>query len=208
MRETEARNWLAANLDVSRETSHSLARYVDLLVAATSTQNLIGASTIPNIWDRHIIDSAQLLLHAPASGHWLDIGSGGGLPGIVIAIVSRRPVTLVESRSLRAGFLRQVVEALRLTDVNVVAAPVAAVRTRPPAVLSARAVAPLGRLFAAGIHLADKDTCWLLPKGQRAASELAAACESWQGEFTMKPSVTDPKAAIIVAQNVKRRDGT
>ena len=205
MTEEEAQRWVCETFDVPRETIGCVAEYIRLLLDANDSQNLIGASTVATLWDRHIADSAQLLLHAPSTGHWVDIGSGAGLPGLIVAIIGEHMVTLVESRPLRADFLRQTAAALGLANVDVVCAPVETVCMPPVAVLSARAVAPLGRLFKAALHLADADTIWLLPKGRSAASELAAARDSWQGMFAMKPSVTDPEAAIIVARHIARR---
>lgn len=207
MTEDAAREWLTTKLSVPRETLRTIESFVELLLDANHAQNLIGASTIPNFWERHIVDCAQLLLHAPADsgGRWVDIGSGAGLPGLLIAILGTRHVTLVENRPLRAAFLREAVAALALTNVDVLGASIRSVRLPAVSVLSARAVAPLERLFEAAVHLADAGTVWLLPKGRQAASELAAARDSWQGAFAMQPSVTDPEAAIIVAKNVARR---
>lgn len=205
MTEDEARSWLANNLNVPRETMTKVHEFIDHLKAASTTQNLISASTVPRIWERHVVDSAQLLCHATAPGHWIDVGSGAGFPGMIVAILTSRAVTLIESRTLRATFLRDAAVSLDLSNVEVICASVESVRLPPPAILSARAVAPLERLLTAANHLAVAETIWLLSKGRNAASELAVARNSWQGIFAMKPSVTDPEAAIIVARNVARR---
>ena len=113
----------AAARPVSRETFSLLERYVDRLKAANATQNLVSAPTLDAVWERHILDSAQLVRFEPRSpASWIDIGSGAGLPGIVIAILSNGPITLVEPRRLRAAFLQETVNKLGLAPrVTVVA---------------------------------------------------------------------------------------
>lgn len=184
-----------------------LDRFVALLAGEAERQNLIARSTFDRIWQRHIVDSLQLLDHAPA-GSWADVGSGAGFPGLVVAIASRRPVTLIEPRTKRAGFLRDVTATLALEDrVRVCTATAQAMPAASPhAVISARAVAPLPELFAAAHRLADAATTWLLPKGRSAAEELAAARLTWQGDFALVPSITDPRASIVVARAVRPRN--
>ena len=179
---------------------------MDLLTSEASRQNLIARSTLHRIWERHIVDSIQLLDHAPM-GSWIDVGTGAGFPGLVVAIAGDRPVTLVEPRARRVAFLRDVVTSLGLTKrVDICASNAQAIRpAHPYAVISARAVASLPSLFVAAHHLSDRNTTWLLPKGQSAPEELAAARATWQGEFALMPSVTDPRAAIVVARNVRPR---
>ena len=101
-----------------------LAAYVDLLKDAAAQQNLISPSTLETVWERHILDSAQLLRLAAADRTWADIGSGAGLPGMVLAILSSTPITLIEPRRLRADFLVQTAETLRLANVSVACAKV------------------------------------------------------------------------------------
>ena len=104
-----------AQRPVSRETFEKLEAYISLLREESERQNLVSAATLDHIWDRHILDSAQLLRFEPGSGaSWVDIGSGAGLPGIVIACLTDGPVTLVEPRRLRADFLHKVTESLQL----------------------------------------------------------------------------------------------
>lgn len=183
-----------------------LARFVGMLQAETARQNLIAPSTEQRIWSRHIVDSAQLLDYA-LPGSWLDVGTGAGFPGVVIALLSERPVHLVEPRARRAAFLRTVVEQLDLAShVDVHACNVQSCRSdKPFAMVSARAVASLPVLFGAAQHVADANTTWLLPKGRSAAAELEAARATWQGDFRLVPSITDPESAIVVARNVRPR---
>ena len=166
----------AAGRPVSRETIALLETYVDRLETANNSQNLVATSTLNQIWDRHILDSAQLLQFEPHAGaSWVDIGSGAGLPGVVIAALVDGPVTLVEPRRLRAAFLQEAVDALGLSDrVTVRASKVENIRGSFD-LITARAVAPLGRLLGMGLHLAHSRTIWALPKGKRANSELAEA---------------------------------
>lgn len=199
----EARTQLQDRWHVSRETMGRLDALVELVIAENSRQNLISQSTIEAIWTRHILDSAQLLDHAPASGTWLDIGTGAGFPGLVIAILRAQPMYLVESRRLRSSFLAEVVDQLDLSLVTVCDQKIEAVPTRPVSVISARALASLEKIFSLAHRFADENTIWILPKGRSVQQELAVACESWQGTFHVKHSITDCDAAIVVAQNVR-----
>lgn len=190
--------------DVSRETIDRLDRFVELLLAANQQQNLIASATVPDLWRRHILDGAQLLGLADEPGSWLDIGSGPGLPGMVIAILGDRPMTLNEPRKLRADFLRHSVAELGLSEVAVAECKVERLSGRYD-YITARAVARLDRLLGMACHLAHSETKWVLPKGESAHSELDEVREAWQGEFRLVPSRTHPASAIVVAERVKRR---
>ena len=195
-----------AGRPVSRETLDLLECYADRLIAANQTQNLISAATVESLWDRHILDCAQLVRFEPAPGSsWLDIGSGAGLPGIVIALLVDGPVALVEPRRLRAAFLEETIAALGLADrVTVHAAKVEKIAGRFDAI-TARAVAPLDRLLAISLHLAHAGTVWALPKGKSANSELAEARRSWQCDARSEVSRTDPDARILVLSKVRAK---
>jgi 16S rRNA (guanine527-N7)-methyltransferase len=189
---------------VSRETFQRLSAYVELLLAANERQNLISASTVDQVWERHILDSAQLLRFEPRSGSsWLDVGSGAGLPGIVLACLTDGPVTLVEPRRLRTEFLREVVETLKL-NATVHQSKVERISGRFD-VITGRAVASLPNFLTMCDHLSTRKTLWVLPKGRSAQSELAEAKRSWQGVFHVEPSVTDPDAQIIVGTEVGKK---
>lgn len=206
MTEDDARDWLRQRFDVPRETT--LARYVELLDAEAERQNLISSTTRETIWSRHIVDSAQLIGFAPDDGGpWADIGSGAGLPGMVVAILTERPVVLIEPRRLRVAFLEHVADTLGLADrVTVITAKsINATLPTPASVISARAVGALPGLFAGAAHLANRNTIWILPKGQAARSEVAAAKATWQGVFHVEPSITDASSGIIIARGVHRR---
>jgi len=189
---------------VSRETEERLQRFEALVVEESQRQNLISASTLAQFQTRHIADGVQLISLAPKRGLWCDIGSGAGFPGLVIAIVADVPITLVEPRRLRADFLRRAVADLRLKNVAVVEAKAERVAGKFD-VITARAVADLGRLFAMCAHLAHRETRWILPKGRGAKKELDEALQSWQGDFQLVPSLTSDDAMIVVAERVRRR---
>lgn len=210
MTEDEARTWLTAqgHADAAMER---LDRLVDLVVEENGRQNLISASTIPHMWSRHIVDSAQLLALSRArvdDGLWADLGSGGGFPGLVIACLREAPLLLVETRALRARFLEGCIESLGLNHTTVKQAKVERVTLdRPAAFLSARAFAPLDRTFDVANHLCDEKSLWLLPKGRSAEIELVTARQQWQALFHVEQSVTDGDSAIIVASGLRRRHG-
>ena len=196
-------------LDVSRETSDRLKIYAALVRKWTPAINLVSKSSVSDLWGRHILDSAQILQYAPDNcGHWVDLGSGGGFPGLVVAILAaeRSPamrVTLVESDLRKATFLRQVAQdcalntticAERAEDINPMSADV----------LSARALAPLSQLLPlAKRHLAQGGTA-IFPKGAHAANELAESLEHWRFSVQKHPSVTDPNAVILCIGDIER----
>ena len=202
MTEDEAQGWIRERYGVSRETR--LAAFVELLRDEAARQNLVAPSTLEQIWSRHIVDSAQLLAHAPDDGVWLDIGSGAGLPGIVVALLRDAPVELVEPRKLRTDFLARAAAELGLADAAVHTAKIE--RTSgPAAVISARAVAQLGDLFRIAAHRSTSSTVWVLPKGRNAQSEVAEARRKWHGSFHMEPSITAPDSLIVVAKGIRPR---
>jgi 16S rRNA (guanine527-N7)-methyltransferase len=202
MTEDDARRWIVEHFGVSRETR--LVELVDLLVEEAGAQNLIARSTLEHIWARHIVDSAQLALHATAEGVWLDIGSGAGLPGLVLAILREQPIELIEPRRLRTAFLERAVQQLGLDHVTVTTAKVERTTGRAQ-VITARAVASLDQLFAIAMHRADPSTVWVLPKGRNAHSEVEAARHTWQGSFHVEPSITATDSLIVVAHGVRRK---
>lgn len=201
--EGEARAWIESS-GVSRETMERLERLKAIVSGENERQNLVSRGTLPHFWQRHIADSAQLVLHDPApDGAWLDLGSGAGFPGLVISLLRPGLVVLVEERRLRSEFLSYVADALSLTNVEVVGAAIQKVKPRPFAAISARAFAPLPKLLALGAPFSTATTRWILPKGRNAAAELEQVAGAWQGDFRLIPSLTDPDARIIVAQGVK-----
>jgi 16S rRNA (guanine527-N7)-methyltransferase len=197
-----------AQHSVSRETSQRLDAFVDLLLTWQRKTNLIAPSTIAEVWTRHIADSLQLLRLAPAARHWIDLGSGGGLPGLVIACAMQAPalVDLVESNSKKAAFLR---EAARVTGAP---ARIHARRIEDFAgafegqvdVVTARALAPLTALLGYVEPFLEKGAQALLLKGQDVEGELTEAAKYWKIEADFVPSQTDAKARIVVVRRVSR----
>jgi 16S rRNA (guanine527-N7)-methyltransferase len=200
--------------DVSRETLQRLDRFVELLLTWQRTTNLIAPSTVPHLWTRHIADSLQLINLAPGALVWIDLGSGGGFPGLVIACAladrSGAAVHLVESNAKKAAFLR---EAQRVT-----AAPAIVHATRiedfvpafqgPAEVVTARALAPLKSLLDQGLPLLGKSgVVGLFPKGQNAELELGEARKSWNIKVNLVPSRTDPTGRIVVIRELLRATG-
>jgi len=202
MTEEEAQAWLSAH-NVPRETFTAISRFLDFLRQEATRQNLIAASTADALWARHVVDSAQLLDHAGSWETWLDLGSGAGFPGLIIALLGTGHVTLIESRTKRVVFLKEAAAIAGISNrVTVVGSRV---ETAPRArfdVISARAFAPLPKLLELALPFSEKATRWILPKGRSAAEELEAARASWQGDFRLVPSVTDSQAAIIVATGI------
>lgn len=190
--------------DVSRETIVRLERFQQLLTAENTHQNLISRASVESVWERHILDSAQLARLGESGASWADIGSGAGLPGIVIACLTDRPMTLIEPRRLRAEFLARIVAELGLANVHVACAK-AERAAGTFDVITARAVASLDRLLAMSAHLSHRGTRWVLPKGKSAKSELAEARLSWHCEAREVRSLTDPQATILILTNVEAK---
>lgn len=204
--EEEARAYLCALPGVPRETLPQLELFARLLAEENARQNLVAQATLgPALWVRHIADSAQLLRLAPDKARtWVDLGSGPGLPGLVIAILAPSlEVTLVESRRLRCGFLRDAVATLGMGDrVRVCEQRVETLPAHAYDVISARAFAPLPRLLDSARHLSGPGTIWLLPKGKNAVNELSALPHACQNMFHVEHSLTDPEARILVGNGV------
>jgi 16S rRNA (guanine527-N7)-methyltransferase len=193
-----------SNRPVSRETFEKLKTYAALLREESGRQNLVSASTLDQLWERHILDSAQLVRFEPRPGaSWVDIGSGAGLPGVVVACLVEGPVTLVEPRRLRAEFLHKVSESLRL-NANVIATSAERAQGKYD-VITARAVTNLAQLLEISAHLSTRKTVWALPKGRSAERELVEAQRTWQGAFHVERSVTDAESLIVVATGVRAK---
>lgn len=200
MTEDEAKATIAAI--VSRETLERLTVFATVLIKWQAKINLVSPGTIPALWTRHMLDSAQLMQHIPKNAsRWLDLGSGGGFPGLVCAAIAQDhhpslQIALVESDQRKAAFLR---EAARQMGVPVVVhgCRIADLPPHRADVLTARALAPLPELFdMAHIHLASSGIC-LFQKGARYDVECEAAKQTWHFVYDMIPSLTD-KAAVVL----------
>ena len=200
MTEEEARIWLEGRADGAGLAR--LDRLVAMLREEAGRQNLVSASTLDAVWVRHVVDSAQLLDLAPNEmSNWLDIGTGAGFPGMVIAALRPElPVMLVEPRRRRVEWLNTLADALGLSRVRVECAKIERQQPFPAAVISARAVAWLPDLLQSAAAFSTPDTTWLLPKGASAAQELTVLPAPIRGMFHVEQSVTDPAARIIVGK--------
>ncbi len=196
-----------AALNVPRETLERLDAFVALLREENERQNLVSRASLDHVWERHVLDSAQLVgLAPPNASTWLDLGTGAGFPGLVVACLVPGTVTLVEARRLRVEFLVRAADVLGIAGrTHIICAKIETVDASPFRVISARAFAPLDKLLALGERFSTTNTRWILPKGRNAKTELEAAESLWQGDFRFEPSVTDPDASIIVAEAVRRR---
>lgn len=203
------REAFSQKVDVSRETLARLDRLEALLHKWNAAINLVSPSTLVQVWSRHFLDSAQLF-DIPPEGvrHWVDLGSGGGFPGLVIAALAleRRPgmrVTLVESDKRKSAFLIAAIRELRLS-ATVCAQRIEAVEPLEADVLSARALAPLPLLLNfAERHVASEGLA-LFPKGGRWRDELALAQQAWSFQSETLPSLTDAEAVVLKIKRLTR----
>lgn len=200
---------MIGGVNVSRETSQALETFAALVLKWTPRINLIGASTKVDIWERHIVDSAQIYRFAPESFDiWLDIGSGGGFPGIVAAILAKEHApkaqfVLVESDLRKATFLRT---AIRDCDLNakVLAERVENLPAINADVVSARALGALSMLLPlVALHMRQSGLA-LLHKGRQAESEIAIARQDWRFDLEEVASITDPDARLLLIQRIAR----
>lgn len=197
-----------AQVDVSRETLERLQNYEMLLEKWNNTINLVASSTMADLWSRHFLDSAQLLdLAAPDARHWVDLGSGGGFPGLVIAILAheRRPdlrLTLIEGDGRKAAFLGTAARTLGLA-ARILNGRIEDADPQGGDVVSARALAPLPKLLGfARRHLNPGGTA-ILPKGARADQELTEALATWRFSHQKHASRVDPYGAILVIKGIE-----
>jgi 16S rRNA (guanine527-N7)-methyltransferase len=196
---------------VSRETLRRLDLFVETLLAWNARTNLIAASTVPHLWTRHIADSLQLLDLAPDARIWIDLGSGAGFPGLVIACaLADKPGTtvhLVESNAKKAAFLR---EAARITGAPAI---IHAERIEKfvdgfrghADVVTARALSSLKDLLNQSFSLLKTGAVGLFPKGQDVDAELTEATKYWNIKFDLSPSRTDSKGRIVLVRALERR---
>lgn len=205
MIEEEARAAVEALVDPG--AMPALDRFVATVVAESERQNLVAKPTIASIWQRHVLDSAQLLPHATEhDGLWVDVGTGAGFPGMIVALATDRQVALIEPRRMRAAFLQAAVDEAGIDDrVTIHQTKVERVSGITAAVLSARAVAPLVELLQSTAHVASEQTLYLLPKGQSATTEVNEAQRRFEGLFHVEQSITNPESGIVSAQQVRQR---
>jgi len=198
-----------AGLDVSRETFAALEDFATLVRRWNPAVNLVSKASLAHLHDRHMADSAQLYSIAPAAARqWVDLGSGGGFPGLVIAILAKGRnadlrITLVESDARKATFLRQAAQALNL-QVTVLNERIESIPPLGADVVSARALAPLADLLAFAEHHLDPSGVAIFPKGARFAEELTEARNLWDFEVDSHPSLSEPGSAVLVIRKIRR----
>lgn len=211
-----------AAFGVSRETAERLAIYAGLLAQWQKTINLVAPATVADVWHRHVADSAQLVdLAPPGPLKWIDLGSGAGFPGLVVAIFlawrSGSSVTLIESDVRKCAFLGEVVRKTGISGA--LAVEILNVRIENPSiqakcgnvsgvwvdVVSARALAPLDKLLRLAAPLFGPQTVGLFPKGREVMAEIEAARELWRFEHELKPSRTDADARIVVLRGLEAK---
>jgi 16S rRNA (guanine527-N7)-methyltransferase len=199
---------------VPRETIHRLTRYAEILEHWHKRTNLVSPSTLPVLWSRHFADSAQLCGLAPKARLWLDLGSGAGFPGLVVAVIQAgRPdfhMHLVESNRKKCAFLAEVaretkasvdIHAMRIEELAECA------QSLKPDVVSARALAPLPRLFELAAPFFGEGTKGLFPKGREAEAEIEATRKDWEFDFRLIPSLTSPDSQIVEVTELRPRTG-
>lgn len=171
--------------------------YADLLAKWQAKINLVGPKTLPELWQRHMLDSAQLWSLAPAAAQrWIDLGSGAGFPGLVLAALGAPDMTLVESDTRKATFLREAARVMGLA-VQVQAVRIEKLAVPPVDIITARALAPLTQLLGFADRLKKGGTVCLFLKGQDVEKELTEATKYWKIEYRLVPSITDAAARIV-----------
>jgi 16S rRNA (guanine527-N7)-methyltransferase len=196
---------------VSRETQDRLDRFVETLLRWQGKLNLIANSTVGEIWTRHVADSLQLLPLAPQARTWVDLGSGGGFPGMVVACAladeARTRIHLIESNGKKAAFLR---EAARATATPAIVHAIRAEKfgescAEPIEAVTARALAPLKTLCDQAFPFIARGAVGLFPKGQDVDGELTEAAKYWKLEALKVPSKTSPKGSIVLIRGLEAR---
>ena len=196
----------AATIAVSRETIDRLESYLALLERWQQAINLVGRSTLGDPWRRHVLDSAQLARFLPPGrGGVADLGSGAGLPGIILAIMGTPDVHLVEADRRKAQFLREAARHLDLANVTVHPARIETLALEVGAVTS-RALAPLPALLRMAVPLLAPGGRLVLLKGRNVETELAEATRDWEMRIALKPSRADPEGRILILDEVRSRE--
>jgi 16S rRNA (guanine527-N7)-methyltransferase len=197
---------------VPRETIHRLILYADLLAEWQARHNLISTKSLDQVWDRHFADSAQLLRLAPDAKVWLDLGSGAGFPGLVIAILqanhARFSMHLVEATAKKCAFLAEVarvteapveIHCMRIEELK------RSARSLKPEIVCARALAPMPRLFELAAPWFGPKTRGLFLKGRDAKTEIEAAKRHWTFSYELHPSLTASESAIVEVGRLAKR---
>jgi 16S rRNA (guanine527-N7)-methyltransferase len=196
---------LNSHVAVSRETFQRLKIYHDLLLKWQSKINLVGKDTIPDSWSRHFLDSLQLKNYLMGvDGKILDVGTGAGFPGMVLAIAGVKNIFLIDSDEKKISFLKEVSRETK-TDVNIICDRVENYSTDNVSIILSRAVANLCDLFETNFHNVSHETICLFPKGKNYAREIDDAKKEWSFKHDILPSVTDKNAVILRVSNLQRK---
>ena len=197
MTEEDALAWTAERFD--DRVIDRLRLFAAMVVEENQRQNLISPASIAFMWSRHLVDSLQLVALGAVPGCWLDIGTGGGFPGMVVAIARGGPTILVEPRRKRAEFLQRCAIELDMPNVRVEARKVEQVDATAT-IISARAVASVENLLRAAAHCATPRTRWLLPRGSIDRAELSAVASTSRMMFHVEQSVTHAGSSIVILE--------
>ena len=206
MTEDKAIKYLLGN--VSRETFEKFETVQQQLIQWSKRFNLVAPSSLPQFWVRHVLDSVQLYGLAPkAAKNWLDLGSGAGFPGIILAImITQRPgakMTLIEANGKKASFLRHLAREVG-APVQVLQQRIEAVEPFTTEVITARALSSLSDLLEYSLPFCDKNTLLVLPKGKQVEAELSAAQNNWKLQFSSHSSITDKDASVLCIREFNR----
>ena len=202
VREVITAKEVARQLDVSRETLERLERYVELLLKWQNAINLIGRGTVGDIWHRHILDCGQLCKFLPPGLRPIvDIGSGAGFPGLVLAILGAKDVRLVEADSRKCVFLREAARETK-TSVDVIESRIENIRDLSAGVITARALASTGTIIKLSQTICSQNTIYLLLKGKNVHFELTEVKNQWKMDAEIHPSFTDPDGSILIMESV------
>ncbi len=196
--------FLSFGINVSRETEDKLELYKKLLLSFNEKFNLIGPATIPIVEERHFLDSAQLFSYINISSNILDVGTGAGFPGLVLAIMGAKNVTLVDSSHKKCEFLRTVSRETN-TPVVVECCRVEDYKDKGFDEIVSRAVAPVEKIFSLTHHLVSSKTKYLLLKGERGEEELKQAQNKWLFTCERKKSITHSKGVVFLISQVSKK---
>ena len=194
--------------DVSRETMERLRGFEQLVQKWNPTINLVSKNDLTNLWERHIVDSLQVANECTDYEKWVDIGSGGGFPGVVVAILAKEKNfgathTLIESDIRKCTFLRTAIRELDL-NATVITKRIEETEPQQADVLSARALSSLDKLFGFAERHLKKEGKAIFPKGQSASEEIAEAEKGWKFSYRRVQSTTNPEASLLVCRNIQR----
>ena len=191
---------------ISMEMSTLLRTYVELLLHWNKKINLIGARQEDKIWERHVIDCAQLVRHIPpGTGDLIDFGSGAGLPGIILAIMTNKQVHLIESDKRKCAFLREAASKLELKNVYIHAERIETIKPWPVEYITARALAPLHSLLELTNPFTHTKTSTFFLKGKTLEQEISDAKLNWDFHYEVFQSITDSHGSVISIHSTHKR---